>query len=188
MRSLNRLGTKSASLPLPADEVIEFHAARLLLLLNVCGTASRIDGLTKMAKLDFFARYPEFFEIARAKVQPQVETGRKDADAGAIESAMVRHHYGPWDKRYYHILANLEAKRLINVGKEKNFYRIALTHAGIERAKVLASKPSYASLVERMRDIKKTFGGRTGSSLKDLIYQLFEEEIGRKPMGEIIER
>lgn len=41
MRSLNRLGTRSAGLPLPADEIIEFHAARLLLLLNVCGTASR---------------------------------------------------------------------------------------------------------------------------------------------------
>jgi hypothetical protein len=141
-----------------------------------------------MAKLDFFARYPEFFEIARAKVQPQVGTRRRDPDAGAIESAMVRHHYGPWDKRYYHILATLESKRLINVGKEKNFYRIALTHTGIERAKALASKPSYASLVERMRDIKKTFGGRTGSSLKDLIYGLFEEEVGRKPMGEVIVR
>jgi hypothetical protein len=82
----------------------------------------------------------------------------------------------------------LEAKRLINVGKEKYYYRISLTQAGIERAKALAAKPSYAFLVERMRDIKKTFGGRTGSSLKDLIYRLFDEEIGRKPMGEVIRR
>lgn len=141
-----------------------------------------------MAKLDFFARYPEFFEIARATVQPERETVARDTDSDAIESAMVRHHYGPWDKRYYHVLANLEAKRLLNVSKEKNFYRITLTKTGIERAKTLASKPSYASLVERMREIKKTFGGRTGSSLKELIYRLFDDAVGRKPIGEVIDR
>ena len=186
MRSLNRLGTASASLPLPADEVIEFHAARLLLLLNLCGTAGRIDGLTKMAKLDFFARYPEFFEIARSAVEAQKPRG--DRDVEAVESAMIRHHYGPWDKRYYHVLANLEAKRLINVAKEKNYYRISLTQSGIERAKVLTSKLSYAPLVGRMREIKKTFGSRNGSYLKELIYRVFDTEVGRKPMGEVIDR
>jgi hypothetical protein len=60
MKSLNRLGARSVSLPLSADDIVEFHAARLLLLLSVCGVAGRIDGLTKMAKLDFFARYPDF--------------------------------------------------------------------------------------------------------------------------------
>jgi len=48
------------SLPLAADDILEFHAARLLLLLEICGTAGRIDGLTKMAKLDFFKRYLDF--------------------------------------------------------------------------------------------------------------------------------
>jgi hypothetical protein len=48
MRSLNRLGTRPASLPLAADDIVEFHAARLLLLILLCGVAGRIDGLTKM--------------------------------------------------------------------------------------------------------------------------------------------
>src|SRR5882724_10216585 len=111
LKSLNRLGTRSAGLPLPADDIVEFHAARLILLINLCGTANRINGLTKMAKLDFFARYPDFFDAARGQSDGSVET------PSPVEAAMVRDHYGPWDKRYYHILAHLEAKRLITVTK-----------------------------------------------------------------------
>jgi DNA-binding PadR family transcriptional regulator len=189
MRSLNRVGTQPMSLPLSADDIVEFHAARLMLLMLVCGVRGRIDGLTKMAKLDFFARYPDFFEAARAAV---VATDRdripSEHHLEAVESAMVRHHYGPWDKRYYHVLAHLEAKRLITVSKEGRSYRIALTELGRERAEALAARPSFAPLVQRMREVKKTFGGKTGSSLKGLIYRLFEEEVGRRKMGETISR
>ena len=188
MKSLNRLGARSVSLPLSADDIVEFHAARLLPLLSVCGVAGRIDGLTKMAKLDFFARYPDFFEVARAAStptgsDPEIRTDEADL---AVESAMIRHHYGPWDKRYYHVLAQLEAKRLIKVEKDKNAYRLMLTDLGKERAKALAAKPSFAPLIERMRQIKKTFGSKSGSSLKDLIYRLFDEEVGQQRMGQVI--
>lgn len=182
MRSLNRLGTLPASLPLAADDILEFHAARLLLLLNICGISGRIDGLTKLAKLDFFARYPDFFDIASGFAESGKKTFR------AVESAMVRHHYGPWDKRYYHVLAHLEAKSLIQIGKDKNAYRIVLTEAGRGRAKQLAALPSFVSLVTRMKKIKTTFGGRTGSSLKDMIYSLFDQEVGQRPLGEKIKR
>lgn len=188
MRSLNRLGARPVSLPLSADDIVEFHAARLLLLIRVCGVAGRIDGLTKMAKLDFFARYPDFFEVARAAIDPASvadRANRATADE-AVESAMVRHHYGPWDKRYYHVLAHLEAKRLITVTKDGNSYRMALTTLGRDRAKALAARSSYGSLVARMGEVKKTFGGKTGTFLKDLIYRLFDEEVGRRPMGEEI--
>lgn len=187
MKSLARLGGYSVSLPLSADDIVEFHAARLLLLLSICGTRGRIDGLTKLAKLDFFARYPDFFEAARnASEVRKDETASATEARSAIESAMVRHHYGPWDKRYYHVLAGLEGKELIAVTKEGNAYRIALTARGIERAKALAGKASFAPLVERMRQVKKTFGGKSGSSLKNLIYELFDEEVGKRPMGGVI--
>ncbi len=99
---------------------------------------------------------------------------------------MVRHHYGPWDKRYYHVLAGLEGKELIAVTKVGKTYRIALTARGAERARALVAKASFAPLAERMRQVKKTFGGKSGSSLKNLIYQLFEEEVGKRPLGEVI--
>jgi hypothetical protein len=119
MKSINKIGCSPASLPLPADEILEFHAARLLLLLSICGTSGSINSLTKMAKLDFFARYPEFFLAARASILPSSQdTGNRVSESNeAIESAMIRHHYGPWDKRYYHVLAYLEAKSLITVSK-----------------------------------------------------------------------
>lgn len=190
MRSLNRIGTHPVSLPLAADDIVEFHAARLILLLNVCGTAGRIDSLTKMAKLDFFARYPDFFEAARTATEltHAVDPAQRVQPDEAVESAMVRHHYGPWDKRYYHVLAHLEGKQLITVMKEGASYRIQLTDLGNEHAKALAARPSFAPLVERMREVKKTFGAKSGAFLKRLIYRLFDEEVGRRPLGEVIRR
>lgn len=190
MRSLNRVGTRSVSLPLLADDIVEFHAARLLLLLSVCGISGRIDGLTKLAKLDFFTRYPDFFDVARAaSARGNAESEVKQSvSEEAVESAMVRHHYGPWDKRYYHVLAHLEAKRLITVTKEGKSFRIELAGLGHARANDLASKPSFAPLIARMREVKKTFGPKSGAFLKNLIYRLFDAEVGQRTMGKVISR
>ncbi|MAO55211.1 MAG: hypothetical protein CMM61_05910 [Rhodospirillaceae bacterium] len=168
--------------------MVEFHAARLLLLISLCGTAGRIDGLTKMAKLDFFARYPDFFEVAAARLRTSSDdTVLHDPNSSsATESAMVRHHYGPWDKRYYHVLAHLESKSLITVAKEGKAYQLALTDLGKQHAKALVSAPSFSGLVDRMRTIKKVFGGKSGTFLKDHIYKVFDEEVGRRPMGQVI--
>jgi hypothetical protein len=56
-----------------------------------------------MAKMDFFARYPDFFSVASAALKEGADgTEHKDRSAShSVESAMIRHHYGPWDKRYY---------------------------------------------------------------------------------------
>lgn len=188
MRSVNRVGTQPASLPLAADDIIEFHAARLLLLMEICGAKGRINGLTKMAKLDFFARYPDFFDVARIEVEAASNNdSASDVPNGdAVESAMVRHHYGPWDKRYYHVLAYLEGRGLITVHKSGNAFQIGLTALGHDRAKVLEKNESFLSLVTRMKQIKKTFGGKTGTFLKNLIYRLFDKEVAQRAMGKEI--
>ena len=49
MKSITNLGLQPASLPAVADDLLEFHAARLLLLFRICGIRDRIDGLTEMA-------------------------------------------------------------------------------------------------------------------------------------------
>jgi DNA-binding PadR family transcriptional regulator len=113
---------------------------------------------------------------------------RETASQESVESAMVRHHYGPWDKRYYHVLAYLEAKQLITIAKSRNSYQITLTDRGKEKAAALMKKASFALLVERMRAVKKEFGSKSGNTLKKLIYQLFDEEVGKKPLGEVIRR
>ncbi len=139
MKSLHHLGEFSATLPISADDIVEFHAARLLLLFHTCGVRGGINSLTKMAKLDFFVRYPDFFDAAR-RATLGVDEATSVSDA-AVESAMVRHHYGPWDKRYYHVLAYLEGKCLIHVSKDGSAYQLALTEEGRSRARALAALP-----------------------------------------------
>ena len=188
MRSVKHIGRHSASIPLLADEIVEFHAARLLLLLSLCGVSGRIEGLTKMAKLDFFARYPDFFVAARRAIAASNAEQRNPGGENdtAVEAAMIRHHYGPWDKRYYHVLAHLEAKRLITVTRQGKAYRLSLTDEGSARAKALAMRPSFAPLAERMRQIKAAFGAKSGDTLKKLIYRLFDQQVARRAIGEVI--
>ena len=60
---------------------------------------------------------------------------------------MVRHHYGPWDKRYYQVLAFLEARSLITVNKQGNTYDFALTALGQEKSKTLSKAKPFILLV-----------------------------------------
>jgi DNA-binding PadR family transcriptional regulator len=183
MKSIANSGMQPIGIPLLADNITEFHAARVLLLLKVCGTKNTIEGLTKLAKLDFFVRYPLFFnEVATYLLQSGSEKKQM-----AVESAMVRHHYGPWDKRYYHVLPFLEAKGLIAVKKKDKAYEFALTEKGQLVAKSLLSMNVYNDLVNHMKEVKGTLGRRSGTSLKNLIYEIFDKEVVQKHLGEIIE-
>lgn len=182
MRSIRNLRQLPASRALLADDLVEFHAARILLLHRVCGTRNRIDGLTKLAKLDFFARYPAFFaEACRAQGQapPPITAG--------IEAPMVRHHYGPWDKRYYHVLALLEGTELLDVRPQPNgSYLFTLTPSGAERADKLRKSPAYAAVVAQMAHIKKVFGSKSGDAIKRFIYEQFDREVTQRLLGETI--
>jgi hypothetical protein len=182
MKSIRHIGNHSVSMPLAADNIVEFHAARILLLIKLCGTAGSIDGLTKLAKLDFFVRYPDFFDTARAVSAPD----SKPVLDASVESAMVRHHYGPWDKRYYHVLAYLEARQLIQVAQDGKTFRISLTPQGTQAAADLSSRVSFASLVRRMQEVKKVFGAKSGTTLKNLIYKMFDAEVAKRPLGQMI--
>lgn len=181
MKSIANLSNLSKNLPLVADSIIEFHAARLLLLFHICGTSGRITGLTKMAKLDFFVRYPEFFERACAYIGVEMSS-----EAQYIESTMVRYHYGPWDQRYYHILAYLESRGLLEVKKKGKSFKLGLTRLGKQIAKDLESEESFEELITQMHQVKKVFGGKKGSALKNLIYEIFGEEVGQLSLQEVI--
>lgn len=182
MKSIQNLGNYPAGRPLVSDEIVELHAARLLLLLHHCGIKGRIEGLTKLAKLDFFVRYPAFFARACAALNAPV-SGLPESS----ESAMVRHHYGPWDHRYYHVLAYLESRGLVTVTKEgAKSFRFQLTPNGAVAAKELAKQPSFAEIGELMKRVRDVLGKKPGSALKELIYQLFVPEVAERKLGEVI--
>jgi hypothetical protein len=182
MKSIRNIGSLDAGLPVLADDVLELHAARLLLLFRLCGTHKRrMDGLTKMAKLDFFVRYPLFFNEVSKRLGDSVAS-----ETRPVESSMVRFHYGPWDPRYYHVLAYLEGKQLLSVAKEGKTFQFELTELGQTAADKLIEKPAFGTMIEHMHRVKKLLGGKTGSALKKLVYQVFEEEVSKRSLGEVI--
>jgi hypothetical protein len=181
MKSFNKLGKVPSAEPLAAEDITELHAGRILLLLQNCGVAGRVDGLTKLAKLDFFVRYPQAFE--------RMSTAQNQSLKAVIEqteSPMVRHHYGPWDKRYYQILAYLEARRLITVRKEGKLFVFELSDQGKRIAEDLGGRPEFAAQKSQMKQVKKLLGGRSGTTIKKLIYEVFKAEVADRSLGEAI--
>jgi hypothetical protein len=181
MRSIRNLGTQPAGLPVVADDILELHAARLILLLRFCGARNRIKGLTKLAKLDFFVRYPQFFDQMCTHLG--VSGG---AQMRGVESAMVRFHYGPWDQRYYHVHAYLEGKGILTVRKEGNAYEFELTELGKEIADRLKQRSAFAEVTTQMKSVKDVLGAKNGSTLKNLVYEVFDQEVGQRSWGEVI--
>jgi hypothetical protein len=181
MKSLRNVSDIPGGVPLLADDVLEFHASRLLLLLGLCGKRGRIEGLTKLAKLDFFVRYPVFFEEA-------CEFLGKDFThvTDTVDSSMVRYHYGPWDRRYYQVLAYLECRRLIAVERIGSSFEFGLTPDGAEIVDRLKDREAFQPLIVQMKQVKQVFGNRNGSSLKNLIYQVFDQEVAQREHGQVI--
>jgi hypothetical protein len=189
MNPTTALGRYPVGRPLTADQITEFHAARILLLLYLCGTKDRvsgrfrIDGLTKLAKLDFFVRYPDFFRRARA----HLDKSAAGPTTEVVESAMVRHHYGPWDARYYQLLPYLESRELIAVERRDKTFVFSLTESGRGVATRLAGEASYRDLCGHMAEVGKVLRGKSGDTLKKLVYSLFDEEVAKLPLGQVIE-
>lgn len=162
----------------------EFHLARLLILLGSADDRKRtpatktkaVEGITKLAKLDFLLRYPTCLERALrhvsrdgalAKVLPRERT--------SIESKMVRFRYGPWDARYRRWLGLLHAKDLVRLGIEGHTIQIGLTDNGRELAKTFSGDPIYSDLAYRSELVTKVFGGYSATGLKDFVYEAIPE-------------
>jgi len=187
MKSLANLGNQPAGEPLLADDILELHAARLMLLISICGTKKqaigtiRLDGLTKLAKLDFLTRYPDFYEKLAKHMGVETQVTLTD-----VESSMVRFHYGPWDDRYYHILGYLESRCLLVVDKDGLTFRFSLTAQGIEVANSLAKTDAFNDVTAHIKQVKSLVGKYTGSRLKETIYEVFGEEVVERKLGESI--
>lgn len=165
-----------------AEESLEFHAARLLLLVKLAGgRKGRIVGRTKLAKLDFFVRYPRYLErAAQIKGQQLAETR-----VVSPESPMIRYKYGPWDSKYYDVFALLVAKGLLDIRSSKEGDIFQLTPKG-QYAVTELSRGEFDQLIVRCRLTYQLFGGETGTAIKNFIYQNFPEIVA-KNLGEKIE-
>jgi len=175
--------------PLEADALAEFHAARLLLLMLTCGEgqARRINGRTKLVKLDFFLRYPRFLEMAQRQL---ALAGRSfqvyEADGAETEAPMIRYRYGPWDPRYRDVVAFLESRGLVRaVGTRTE--ALSMTASGKQVAAEVAADPRFEPLVRRAEILAGTLAEWTGTQLKDFIYATFPREVSALELRRRIE-
>lgn len=160
------------------DQSPELHAARLLLLLDAFSEdeqSEAIEGLTKLAKLDFLLRYPVMLERAlKAKGRFTREVQLEDHERHSVESEMVRYRFGPWDHRYREFLNILVAKGLASVTIEGRKVVIAATESGRDHARQLAKDELFAPYVRRAKLLKRHFD-LTATNLMRFIYDTFPE-------------
>ena len=173
-----------------AEKESMLHEARLLLLLAGCshrGDGS-IEGFTKLAKLDFFLRYPVYFERAVKKLRRRPpEVPMLPHERNTVESKMIRFRYGPWDPRYRSWIGILTAKGLVNArGEGRGSVHLTLTESGRDVAETLALLPDFSDLAARANLVGQVAGGQTGNHLKELVYETVPE-IGGMTWGEQIE-
>lgn len=154
------------------------HRGRLLVLMRVfagADNAATIEGLTKLAKLDFFLRYPTYLERAlRVRDARPARVQVRDAERVSVESRMVRYRYGPWDARYREFLNELVGLGLAYVSVRGRTVHIGLTDSGFERAGAVADDPAYEDILRRARLLKAHLN-LSGTGLMKFVYETFPE-------------
>jgi hypothetical protein len=160
------------------DVAPELHAARLLLLLKAFDGddgEGAVEGMTKLAKLDFLLRYPVMLDRAlRAKGRTVRDVRLEDHEQQSVESEMVRYRFGPWDHRYRELLNILVAKGLATVSVQGRTVVIAITAAGRTLADQLAQDEVFEPYVRRSAILKRHFD-LTATNLMRFIYDTFPE-------------
>lgn len=166
----------------------ELHASRLLVLLGSYDrrhSGSGIEGLTKLAKLDFLVRYPLYLERALAEYPKLSKSiAVKPHERQSVESTMVRYRYGPWDFRYRQFLNDLIARGLVVLREGERTFEIQITERGRDLANELAKDKAYSDIATRADLVSHHFDFK-GSYLAKLIYKLFPE-IGSLKFGKQI--
>ncbi|MCB2411118.1 hypothetical protein [Hymenobacter lucidus] len=172
----------------------DFHLARLLLLLNAYDKASKnsMEGITKLAKLDFLLRYPTCLDRvlksqtkvnsikAAARAQPIEEN-----EIRTIESKMIRFRYGPWDDRYRRWIGLLVAKGLVIAFLDNKTVNLKVTDVGHTVAEQLAEQSEFHQLSTRSELVVQLVGKMAATALKNYIYEIVPEITAMKWGDEI---
>lgn len=178
MVSKIRCGRDSATLT-TNDE----HLARLLLLVDAFsdGPDLILDGLTKLAKLDFLLRYPAFLEElnTRRELPTPEDVAARDIEHRAISEPMIRYRYGPWDRRYYVLVGALVGRGLGEYADGRGAVALRLTPAGRRLAESLRSDPRWKPIWRRVVFLHKHYD-EPGNRLKERIYSNFPDLVAQQ--------
>lgn len=150
----------------------------LLLIDGFSANEGVLDGRVKLAKLDFFLRYPTFFARAlriRTTAAPAIEMAvEAEAEGASIESRMIRFRYGPWDPAYYGILSRLIGMGLVEIARTPRTLGYRTTQEGRLAAAQIAETPEWNQTRSRVKVLKRHFN-LTGTNLMKFVYENFPE-------------
>jgi len=161
----------------------EFHLARLLLLMKACGKRSNkpVEGITKLAKLDFFLRYPNCLVRALHAVGNDKDASSvDDSERNTIEAKMIRFRYGPWDERYRRWIGLMTGRSLASASIRGRTVLVQLTEEGQGLAETLAKLEPYEQLWSRSKVIAKSLGSLSATRIKDFVYEVVPEIVDMK--------
>lgn len=162
------------------DAAPSLHAARLLVLISSFAGSDNngvVEGLTKLAKLDFLLRYPVMLERAlAAKGKSTRDVRLEDHERLSVESEMVRYRFGPWDHRYREFLNILVSKGLVTVNVSGRKVVIGLTERGGTLASELSESPEFEDYARRSILLKRHFDIQA-TTLMRFIYETFPEVV-----------
>lgn len=171
---------------LEADESL--HLSRLIILLDAFGGREgnqAMEGITKLAKLDFLLRYPAFLERALVARKASDEAAKvEEFERGSVEARMVRFRYGPWDFRYRRFLNILVGRGFAEV-QDGRPVRIKLTQRGRDAAKEFQKYEEYLPIRNRALLLKRHLD-LSATNLMEFVYATFPEIVSMR-MGETIE-
>lgn len=161
----------------------ELHLARLLLLLREADRRSgkTVEGITKLAKLDFLLRYPNCLERALVELdRDPAKANIQNHERTTIESKMVRFRYGPWDDRYRRWIGLLVARGLVTTYVKGRTVHVGLTEEGRSIADMIGETEAFHDLRRRSDEIYVAMGKFSATKLKNFIYEVFPEIIDLK--------
>jgi len=150
--------------------------ARLLLLISAFTTErGSLDGRTKLAKLDFLLRYPNYLQRALMIREGKAGTRRAPLlNEDTVESRMVRYRYGPWDPSYFALLGGLIGRGLVDSVPTPKGIAYRTTAKGKELAAALSKTEPWSDISSSCRLLRAKFD-LSGTSLKKFIYEHFPE-------------
>ena len=170
------------------EENEELHLARILILLMTFAGKNgkgNVEGLTKLAKLDFLLRYPTCLERAlEARNVVPSKANVADHERMSVESKMVRFRYGPWDFRYRKLINLLVGMGLTRVTIHGRTIMIGLTQEGLDLSASLSKDGAFLDMANRADLLKRHFN-LSATNLMKFIYDTFPE-ISTLSLGEEI--
>ncbi|MFI2754190.1 hypothetical protein ACGIF2_15700 [Cellulomonas sp. P22] len=161
------------------DDLV-YHQTRILLLVTAVagepGNAGKLDGLTKLAKLDFLVRYPGLAPVVLDSLEdsdPKLHlTSYELAEPTSVADPMIRYKYGPWDDKYYPIIGALVSKGLLRYTKgRQGSVALAPTTHGRRLVQDIVKESTWSAVHDQCSAVAAAAAGMTGNALKLLIYE-----------------